>query len=127
MTGNNSNNYKIYTKELIEFMRKSGKVFFWCVIFLVFFLYSNYTMTLSHENAHRKICLYFNGTVTDYEINIFGTSHVSCPNPNFKETYLLAQSNVEAYGYQMGEAMEIIMFLGFLLGALYIANTEDEW
>lgn len=84
------------------------------VIFTLFLIGGHYVFAEIHELTHARICKSFGGVVSDIEVNIFETSSMTCTIHSTQE-YILAQANVDAFGYQLLTFMELMIMFVFVV------------
>ena len=84
---------------------------------------------LQHELTHQVICEEFGGEPSKMFYNITGfTAYVYCDgNIIYNDFEMLAQANVEAFGYQLQMVMAFIFILVLIMGNLIIGLKENEW
>lgn len=96
----------------------------WLGCMLLILLASQYIFVQAHEEAHSRICEYFGGQAHSLTLNVFGESSVACANltrADYAPYYIQAQSDVDAFGYQLGTVMMVFIVVVFVAGAFFLA------
>jgi len=106
---------------------KLKKIIVWLIISAILLPVCSYTMTMAHENTHKVICDKFGGEVIAEHYEIFGESSILCAieNIKYKGEYKIAQSNVEAFGYQLQTFMTCILTIIMVIGSFIIIMEKD--
>jgi hypothetical protein len=99
------------------------------VLIIVFMFLFMFFFVLQHELTHQVICEEFGGEPSKVFYNFTGfTAYVYCEgNITYNEYEMLAQANVEAFGYQLQMAMAFIFIIVMIMGNLMIALKENDW
>lgn len=90
------------------------------IIMIIVLIASNIAYSYTHERTHVQICKYFGADNITFE---FGYNGYTTCDAHSSQEYLLAQSNVEAFGYQLCAFMNIFIFTLF---AILIVKVGEE-
>jgi len=81
----------------------------------------------NHEQAHAQVCKYFGGEVIAL-CNELLSGHVICVNITSENLpyYSLAQSNVEAFGYQLKVLINLVMWIAGIIWIMFFGDAISK-
>ena len=106
-------------------MNKFTQIIVFGLAIFVFIILSLNAFAIKHESAHGEICRLFDGEVKQKVINLLGDSFVIC-SVNQTQEYKLAQSNVDAFGYQIRVVLSAFWLGVFLIGMIMILKGDEN-
>lgn len=103
-------------------------IYFYIILFFIIgfhLLGVLYAFTQAHEEAHTAICKKFGGEIVGEKISLIEESYIQC-KVNKTSEYYLAQSMVEAFGYQLRTLLTTIFILLWMIIVILIINMHKK-